>query len=66
MWGIDGGDTPFADRTDEQYIELYNTVADADTADTSILDPMDLGIWIIHEDRKSAKVSSIVRASPVH
>ena len=47
MWGLDGGNTTFANRLNQQFIELYNTVADADTADTT-KDAIDLQDWRVH------------------
>ena len=50
MWGIDGGNTPFGERLHEQFIELYNTVTDANTTDTEDPepDPINLTGWRLH------------------
>ena len=48
MWGIDGGRTPFGERQHEQFIELYNTVADADTTSTNTNAKIAIGGWILH------------------
>ena len=48
MWGIDGGHTPFGERQHEQFIELYNTVADAKTTSTDMNEGIVISGWILH------------------
>ena len=47
MWGLDEGDTAFANRTDRQFIELYGTVVDADADGDQ---PVALENWILHTE----------------